>query len=367
MFLLENNITDISPLAGLTSLRWLELSFNSIEDISPLGGLTSLTELYLSANNIEDISPLAGLASLREVDLQGNPLDGPLHKGEFDIELVLLDDFTESQQRVLEYVASRWMAVIVEDLQEYEFAEGWSGSCAGQSYSIAPGEQIDDLRIYVGTVDGTGGILGHGGPSLLREDARLPVLGCMAFDLSHANLLITGLHEIGHVLGFAGEVWNEFGHYHHPRDGDSYFNGPLAIAAFDDAGGRQYDGVKVPLQAGESHWRIPVLEGELMAPYGGKTLSAITVQSMADLGYGVDVAQADAYTLPGGSATVTSAKDEATVARARPAAAIRGDGRTRGSPAPVHAKPKMWCGLGGAREPIDVVDQQGRVVFTIGR
>ena len=41
-----------------------------------------------------------------------------------------------------------------------------------------------------------------------------------------------------------------------------------------------------------------MLRGELMGPRGGPALSAITVQSMADLGYGVDVTQADAYTLP---------------------------------------------------------------------
>ena len=41
------------------------------------------------------------------------------------------------------------------------------------------------------------------------------------------------------------------------------------------------------------------MQGELMAPSGGDTLSAITVQSMADLGYGVDVSQADAYSLLG--------------------------------------------------------------------
>ena len=34
-----------------------------------------------------------------------------------------------------------------------------------------------------------------------------------------------------------------------------------------------------------------------MASYGGGTLSAITVQSLADLGYGVDVTQADAIYL----------------------------------------------------------------------
>ena len=39
-----------------------------------------------------------------------------------------------------------------------------------------------------------------------------------------------------------------------------------------------------------------------MTPYGGDTLSAITVQALADLGYHVDVTQADDYTLPGASA-----------------------------------------------------------------
>ena len=58
----------------------------------------------------------------------------------------------------------------------------------------------------------------------------------MAFELSHAILLFTGLHEIGHVLGFASEVWNEFGFYQNPPDGDTHFSGPLTIAAFDEAG-----------------------------------------------------------------------------------------------------------------------------------
>ena len=69
-----------------------------------------------------------------------------------------------------------------------------------------------------------------------------------------------------------------------------------AIAAFNDAGGRNYTGAKVPVDG--SHWRYSVLEGDLMVPGGGRALSAITVQSLADLGYGVDVTQADPYTLP---------------------------------------------------------------------
>ena len=72
-------------------------------------------------------------------------------------------------------------------------------------------------------------------------------------------------------------------------------------------------------------------------------LSAITVQSLADLGYSVDVTQADPYTLP--SAAKASAK---IAARS------------------THAEPELSCGFGQAQEPIYVVDEQGRVVRTLG-
>ena len=340
LFLNDNNITYVSSLSGLTNLTFLDLSANSIEDISPLSGLTNLRELNLSANSITDISVLSGLTNLRDLDLRGNPYEA-LPKGDFDIELVLLDDFNESQKQVLQYVARRWMAVITEDLPDYEFAEGWSGTCGGQSFEIPAGERIDDLRIYVKKERLSVGTLGFGGPMVLREATHLSVLGCMGIDLSHANLLITGLHEIGHVLGI-GSLWTTLGYFQNPPDGDQHFNGPLAIAAFDAAGGRDYAGPKVPVEGG--HWRGGVFEDEIMTPSGTGALSAITVQSLADLGYGVDVTQADAYTLPSATAAKASAKIAAPS---------------------THAVPKLSCGVDLRREPIYVVDPQGRIIRTI--
>ena len=137
------------------------------------------------------------------------------------------------------------------------------------------------------------------GKITVREETHLPAVGCMTFDLSHANLLITGLHEIGHVLGFASEVWSKFGFHQKQPDEDGHFSGPLALAAFDDTGGRDFKGAKVPLETGESHWREDVFGDEIMTPSSTGALSAITIQALADLGYVVDVTQADAYTLPG--------------------------------------------------------------------
>ena len=67
-----NNISDVSPLAGLVNLEQLYLEESDISDISPLARLTKLTKLYLRHNNISDISPLAGLTKLTVLDLVYN-------------------------------------------------------------------------------------------------------------------------------------------------------------------------------------------------------------------------------------------------------------------------------------------------------
>ena len=47
----SNSISDLSPLAGLNKLAWLNLRSNSLSDISPLAGLTNLTRLDLRSNS----------------------------------------------------------------------------------------------------------------------------------------------------------------------------------------------------------------------------------------------------------------------------------------------------------------------------
>ena len=362
LYLGDNNISDISALASLTSLTQLYLGDNNISDLSALASLTSLRLLRLRYNNLTDISALSGLTNLAWLDLLGNPLDAssinnhiprlqdrrvdvqfnpnPFRGSEFDIELVFLGPFTDSEKNILRRAARQWMSVITEDLPDYEFTGSWSGNCGDQSYHIPSGERIDDLRIYVTSFD-SGGAVGWGSPRLLREETHLPVFGCMAFDLKRANLWITGLHEIGHVLGF-GVIWDDLGLLQNPN-GDTHFNGPRAIAAFNDAGGRNYTGAKVPVESDLFHWKYTKLVGDLMVPGGGGALSAITVQSLADLGYGVNVTQADPFTLI----------DAAAKASAKIAA-----------PA-THIQPEWSCGTGQHQEPIYVVDPQGRIVRTI--
>ncbi|MDH3330027.1 MAG: leucine-rich repeat domain-containing protein, partial [Desulfobulbaceae bacterium] len=68
-----NEIGDLSPLAGLTQLTFLNLGGNhNITNLSPLQNLTNLQFLYLGGNNISDISPLLELNNVTVLDIGYN-------------------------------------------------------------------------------------------------------------------------------------------------------------------------------------------------------------------------------------------------------------------------------------------------------
>jgi Leucine-rich repeat (LRR) protein len=66
-------ISDVSPLADLSSLEFLWLDQNYlISDISPLSGLTQLRQLNLQANRVSDLSPLGELRELEYLNIMDN-------------------------------------------------------------------------------------------------------------------------------------------------------------------------------------------------------------------------------------------------------------------------------------------------------
>ena len=67
LHLINNQISDLSPIAGLIELRELWVRHNHLSDISPVRGLTNLTHLDVRHNQISDISPVRGLIELREL------------------------------------------------------------------------------------------------------------------------------------------------------------------------------------------------------------------------------------------------------------------------------------------------------------
>ena len=70
------DITDVSPLAGLTKLETLWLESNRLTDISTLKGLTQLVNLTLSNNNLTNgqLKYLTGLKQLKVLNLGSNQL-----------------------------------------------------------------------------------------------------------------------------------------------------------------------------------------------------------------------------------------------------------------------------------------------------
>jgi hypothetical protein len=120
------------------------------------------------------------------------------------------------------------------------------------------------------------------------------------------------LHELLHVVG-VGSLWDTFQLVRDAAPGDPVFSGGQALAAlqgFD--GGGAFAGVPVENGGGagtaRAHWRESVFGAELMTGFlsgGVQPLSRTTVGSLADLGYAVEPAAADPFTL-GGSALLAA-------------------------------------------------------------
>ena len=101
----ENDISDLSPLAGLENLTYLELDRNYISDLTPLGGLTGLVHLNLYNNEITDITPLAPLKILTWFDLHY------ANRGKAHLPIGTLADLT-----ALEYISIESNCLVNEDL-----------------------------------------------------------------------------------------------------------------------------------------------------------------------------------------------------------------------------------------------------------
>jgi hypothetical protein len=246
----------------------------------------------------------------------------------FSIELQFLTDTTPAQGQAFEAARRRWEGIIVADVPNVPLSAA-AGECGANSPAL--NRQVDDVLILVTIepIDGPLGVLGAAGPCFVRLGSRIPVLGLMKFDVADLDALESSgllntviLHEMGHVLGF-GTIWPDSllpggplladpscvdevtgpcltGH-------DPHFTGSQALAAFNSAGGSSYTAsAKIPVEdtngvgTADSHWRESVFGNELMTGFVDPVdpLSRVTVASMADLGYTVNSAGADAYTLP---------------------------------------------------------------------
>ena len=272
----------------------------------------------------------------------------------FDISLSFVGTLPASVQNAAAAAASRWEELIIGDVTDVEIGtpQNINNCVEGESVSGT----IDDIQIFVQVTSFTSPTtLASAGPCAYRTFGELPVWGVIKVNQdkisqleAEGGLVDVMVHEMGHVLGL-GTMWEQKELLRNPSVGnpgaDTHFIGARARAAFDAAGGTSYVGAKVPVEnstgnegSDDGHWRESVFRTELMSPSyesgAVKPVSAITAESFRDLGYGVDVSAADAYTLP------------AFAPATAPAVAPAGTGLT-GFRGDVRRGPVVFVGKGG--------------------
>jgi hypothetical protein len=220
----------------------------------------------------------------------------------YKIEVRFLGGLTTAQKNAFKAAADRWASVIVGDLPSVR----------------VDGEVIDDLLILAqGTaIDGPRGILGQAGPTHLRPASAgkskfLPVKGIMSFDSADLKAMqqdgtlkdvIT--HEMGHVIG-VGTIWERKGLLKDTGTPTVRFVGKNARKEFGKL--KKSKAADVPVEntggpgTADGHWRESVFRNELMSGFIAalnNPLSRLTVASLQDMGYEVDLSKAEPYKLP---------------------------------------------------------------------
>ena len=209
----------------------------------------------------------------------------------------------------------RWESIITSDVPDATFP--LAPDDCGTEWTAAS-QNFDDVVIgaNIKFIDGASGILGSAGPCIVGgAPGYFPKFGVMEFDsadldrlAANGTLADTVAHEMAHVLGY-GTLWGT------PTLSQPYFRSVVTDAstlssAYTGAAAKaQYALLggtgNIPLETdggqgtADAHWDNALFGNELMTGYIDSTnrLSAMSIAAMSDLGYSVDLARADPYSL----------------------------------------------------------------------
>jgi hypothetical protein len=216
-------------------------------------------------------------------------------------------DPTDAQKALFTNAAARISAIVTGDIPDVTLTNFSATASCGLAGLPVVNETVDDLLIFaaVQNIDGPGGILAEAGPCLFRNptSGNFAVVGVMLLDAadiesatSRGMLQDIITHEMLHIVGI-GTLWD--------------VKNLIAAAGTPSvayAGGSAVCSSSVPVEnngvrgTADAHWRESTFQSELMTGYvnlGGMPLSAITVGSLADMGYTVNALAADPFRVPG--------------------------------------------------------------------
>jgi hypothetical protein len=214
----------------------------------------------------------------------------------FEIEVDFLGGLSVSQQQVFSNAAIRWSEII-------------TGEAGGNGLKVVI--DAEGIPIDRGGVPGIGNILGQAAPDRFHPSG-LPSHGFMQFDTfdidsmeNNGSLLNVIIHEVGHVLGH-GTIWRRRGLVIGSGSFNPRFVGTNAMQEFGVLLGTNSP-TPVPVAnvgspgTRDVHWRESTFGHELLTGRvnpGVNPISRMSIASLADLGYSVNLDVADAYALP---------------------------------------------------------------------
>ncbi len=314
-----------NPVAGATVS--FQVSAGGGRVTQPAGatdflGKGSTTSWRLGASGAQTLSATVG--SLPPVNFTAQASDPPASTFRFEVRYATGTTPTAAQQAAFDAAAQRWKSLVLSGSVPYQVVatdSDPSGNCPSMLGEVVDGTV---LHVRIQTLSNAN-TLGATGLCVIRDAGFLPVSALMILNSSALASLETNglllpviLHEMAHALGF-GILWSitipglgsieliQGGGNCSTPAANPTFSGSGARAAFygSVAAGTTFTSTAVPIENSSgcgtaySHWRKTTFGPELMTGFlsaGGATpLSAMTVQSLRDIGYVVNDAGADAY------------------------------------------------------------------------
>lgn len=288
---------------------------SKLSRLHKVGALAALATALLAGACSDSSGPLEP-ASDTSADSSGVAVQPAPVVSNFAIAVRYVGSLTARQKEAVTKGVARWRSAITRDLVNIPVSAP-AGSCFAAQPAL--NETVDDVLIFVEFVDidGVGSVLGQAGPCYVRADNTLPVVGYLKLDAADLAMMEDRgtlddvvLHEMGHVLGI-GTLWQDKNVLIGAGTDDPRFTGNAALTAYRSLGGSD---AWVPVEntgsegTRDGHWRESDFGSELMTGYINATpnaMSALTISSLADLGYGTNPGAASEYSISKATGGIT--------------------------------------------------------------